>query len=708
MTPCLLYNCKAFAVYSQLGAAEGGITRTMARTVCEHCGLPVAASKAGDAERVYCCYGCYLVSRIVGPGEADSLQAWNVLRLGIGAFLAMDVMMISLLLYTGQVETAAVGVFRGIMLGLSLPAMLILGYPFILGALGEFRRRRLSLDALIALGSFTAFFVSGWNTLRGTGHIYFDTATMLPVLVTVGKLIEAAAKTRTSRLLRSLETLLPKTALRTGPQGDGEVALDALGAGDRVRVRPGERVAVDGVIVEGQTTLAEAAFTGEAHPRVGAPGAEVFAGTVNGEGSIVVEARRVGRELLLNRIIAMVAEAQQRSSPLERISEKLAAVFTPTVLVLAVAAGIVWLPAGFAAAGSVILAVLVVACPCAMGIATPLATALAIGRAARSGVLVRGGDTLEHVGALDVLFFDKTGTLTTGQLAVLRVDVLDPDRAPEEIVAWAASLETASEHVAAQGLVNYARQHGLALGTVSEVQVFPALGIRGRVCRGGVMRWVTVGSEAFLPLPAGTALVQEMGVAIHVAWDGRVRGRICLGDALRPEARQMIGQLSRLKVETALVSGDRVAVVRAVAKEVRIRHAEAALRPDQKIHALRSMAGPRKAVGMVGDGINDAPALAAVPVGIALGAGTDLARQAGNVVLLANDLSRIPWLIRLSRYTRTIVVQNLAWAFGYNAIALAVAALGLLHPLLAAGAMVVSSLTVLSNSLRIQRFSDMP
>jgi len=745
----------------------------MPRLACSHCGLPVLAPTEGPGGEVFCCYGCYLVSRIVGSQGEEGVRAWVVLRLSIGALLAMNVMMLSVLLYTGSVEPQAAPTFRWVMLGLATPAMAVLGYPFVLGAAGEIARRRLSLDTLIAAGALAAFGVSAANTIRGAGHVYFDTATMLPVLVTLGKLIEATAKTRTGRLVRILETLLPATALRVeadgcatvglsdravpaqgtagqASRGTGgaythlrEVALAELRVGDRVRVRPGERIAVDGRIVEGRTTLDVAAFTGESGPRTCGPGDAVLAGTVNGAGGIVVEAERTGEGILLRRIIGLVEEASSSSAaaPSVRMAERVAAAFVPMVLALAVAAGLFWSFRGSVARGGLAaLAVMVVACPCAMGIAAPLATALAIGRAARAGVLVRGGDVLERVGQVGTMFFDKTGTVTTNQPAVTAVESLVSGVTEDELLGWLAGLESGSEHAVARGVIAEAKRRGLEIGSVSDLQAFPGQGVRGVVAWRGETRQVAAGTAAFVrPGEHEQEHEHGRGTEVVVAWGGKVRGRVLLADQIREDAAEAIRRLHEAGVATVLLSGDRLVAARAVGERIGIGAVDAPRRPDEKIAALRAArAGglaPRSSssgvpvplfqygdrrlfperkrsqspgVGMVGDGLNDAPALAAADVGIALGAGTDLARSAGHVVLLSDRLVQVPWLVRLSRRTRRIIAQNLAWAFGYNAVALGAAAAGVLHPLLAAIAMVVSSLTLLSNSVRIQSFPDEP
>jgi heavy metal translocating P-type ATPase len=692
----------------------------MARLVCKQCGLPVVASGTVRGEDLFCCYGCYLVSRIVGASDEQGPHAWNVLRLSVGALLAMNVMMISLLLYTGSVEPQSEAAFRWVLLVLSAPAMAILGYPFAAGALGEIARRRLSLDTLIAVGSFTAFGVSAFNTVRGAGNVYFDTATMLPTLVTFGKLIEGTAKSRTAQLVRSLETLLPRTALKIESGGPLEVPIGELRVGERVRIRPGERIPVDGRILEGRAIIEQAAFTGELQSRVCGVGDEVIAGTVNGGDGLVVQAERVGEHLLLHRIIAMVEEARASGAPSERVAERIAAVFVPAVLALAAGAGLFWaLTDGPAKGGFAALAVLVVACPCALGIATPLATAFAIGRAARSGVLVRGGNVLERIGQVRTVFMDKTGTVTSLQPAVRRIERLDPETGENELLAWLAALESGSEHAVARAVLAEAKERGLDMGTVSDFRVIPGLGAQGRVTWHGETREVRAGAERFAGPVVETAQsagegtpnvlenAESTGLSlIYVAWGGKVRGRLVLSDHIRPDAAEAIRRLHEAGISTVLLSGDRVEAAESVARELGIERVEAPRLPQEKIEAVRAASSAARAVAMVGDGINDAPALAAADVGIALGAGTDLARQAGNVVLLSDRLDRVPWLVALSRRTRRIIVQNLAWAFGYNAIALAAAAAGRLHPLLAAIAMVVSSLIVLSNSARIQSFPE--
>jgi heavy metal translocating P-type ATPase len=746
----------------------------LVRYACAHCGLPVSAStglrlgkaglRPGEADTagpLYCCYGCALVSRIVGRGQDDGARAWAVLRLAVGALLAMNVMMVSLLLYTGSVEEVAVPAFRWVMLGLATPAVILLGYPMVAGAVKDLARRRVSLDALIALGSLAAYGASAAATVRGSGQVFFDTATMLLALVTFGKLVEATAKARAGQLLRGLETLLPARAMRLQDDGPHEVSIEELRVGDRIQVRPGERFAVDGAIVEGTTVVEEAAFTGESRPAERGPGDLCLAGTVNGPAAVIVEARAVGEDLLVRRIAEMAEKARAHPSDSERLAERAASLFVPAVLVLALVAGFAWFWIdGPRAALFSSLAVLVVACPCAMGIAAPLATAMAIARAARAGVLVRGGDVMERAGQVRTIFFDKTGTLTAGRPSVRRIEVFDGNGGPRSVVAGSdgarpstttceeellsrlASLESASEHALGRAVCREAVRRRVATGATSGLEIVPGQGLRGTVTLDGWSGEVVAGTGDFVAgitdcglrnadcgLTAGkpSGIAAEFGheirspqssirnlpvsdselTVIDVAWNDRLRGRVLLSDEVRPDAAEAVRRLKEMGVESVLLSGDRSEAARQVAVAVGIARVEAPRRPDQKLAVIQSAAHSlQSATCLVGDGINDAPALAAADVGIALGAGTDMARQAGGVVLVSDRLTQVPWLMSLGRRTRRIIRQNLWWALGYNAVALAAAATGVLHPLLAAVAMVVSSLTVLGNSLRLQRFSD--
>ncbi|HBA87277.1 MAG TPA: copper-translocating P-type ATPase [Geobacter sp.] len=691
--------------------------RRAERSSCSHCGLPVAAPfpaagpagspDAANAE-IFCCHACRMVAAIIGRHERGE-HRWNLLRLGLGALLAMNVMMISLLLYSGSVDPPSVRIFRLVLLALSAPALLILVPPFLAGALREFAAGRTGLDLLIALGSLSAFSLSAVNALRGSGEVYFDTATMLPVLVTVGKIIEASAKSRAAGLLHALETLLPQTALLVAPEASREVRLESLTPGDLIRVRPGERVAVDGTIVEGESSIEEAAFTGEFLPRSRRPGDGVIAGTVNGAGALLVRAERTGRQLLLHGIVEMVQDAWANPSRGERIAQQAASIFLPAVLIVAVDAAVYWsMFGGSEKALLSALSVLVVACPCTIGIATPLATSLAIARAARSGIVVRGGSVMEGMARTDTVFFDKTGTLTQGLPTVQAIRPADPDVGEAELLGRLAALESASGHPLARGVLEKARQDGVPIGEAHDVEVSSSGGISGTVTWRGATKRVSAGTPSFVGADVATAETGGSCSVIEVAWDGKLRGRVLLSDTVRPDAPRCTEGLLKLGIASVLLSGDRFPAAAAVARRVGMDRVEAPRTPGQKLQAIAQARAAGRKVAMVGDGVNDAPALAAADTGMALGSGMELARQAGNVVILSGSLASIPWLIELARRTCGIIRGNFAWSFAYNAVALAAAAAGVLHPLLAALSMVVSSLTVLGNSLRIAAFAGEP
>jgi len=657
----------------------------------------------------------------MGAQGEEGIAAWILVRLGIAAFLAMNVMMISLVLYTNSPAELGASAVRGLhwaMVILSTPAVAILGGPFLLGAARDLRRGRASTDALIATGSLAAYGVSTAHVIAEAGHVYFDTATMLLLIVTAGRLLEASAKSRTFRAIRETIDLAPSTAhvLRGG--GEVEVPSVEVAKGDLAIVRPGERFPADGRVVSGECMVEESAFTGESRPRPCSAGDRVCGGSVNCDGFVSVEVTAVGSESLLGQIERMVWEAQRGRAPVERLAERTASVMAPVVWLLAAGAAVYWGLArhDIGRGGMSALAVLVVACPCAFGIATPLATCLAIGRAARAGVLVRSGEILERLPAIGRVFFDKTGTLTGGELSVAETRPARDGLSADEALAWAASLEASSEHAAAKAVVAAARQRGLALGTVSGFRSIPGHGVAGDVTLDGETKQVTVGSlrllarEHALPAALADAGSEDTMTSVWVGWDGQVQAAISLLDRPRPDAARTVKALRTMGVASVLVSGDREGPTRRLAEEVGISEVFFECTPDEKARLLpaRPPVAARRSrlTAMVGDGINDAPALAEADVGIAVGGGTDLAKQSSDVTLLGGDLSRLPWVLQVAKATYRIIRQNLWWAFGYNSAAIALAFFGFVHPLIAAGAMVGSSAAVVTNSMRLIHGDD--
>lgn len=683
---------------------------------CDYCGLPFTGDGyCPDGVRHYCCYGCHLVHQIVQSKAEEGIATWLLLRLGISAFLAMNVMMLSLVLYTtSEADLGALEVkgIHWVMLVLSTPVLVILGSPFIMGGLRELRRTRIGMDILIATGSLAAFCVSAYHTVRGSGPVYFDTATMLLLIMTLGRLMEASAKSRTSNALRDAMSLIPSTAriLRDGTET--EVPAEEVQPGDLMIVKPGEHIPADGRIISGECLVSESAFTGESRPRSCSAGDSVFGGSANIDGLLTIEATAVGSDSLLQQIRQMVENAQQDRAPIERIAERISAGFVPVVWLAAVGAALYWgaLHGDTERASLSALAVLVVACPCALGLATPIATSLAIGRAARAGVLIRSGEVLERLPRICTVLFDKTGTLTTASLSVERITTVRDGLAPDEALAWAASVEAGSEHVIANTIVAEAASRGIVLGQSVAFRSIPGRGAEGEIQLNGLTRRVVVGSRGLLSerhhMPALFDSDQDpSSTTIYIGWDRAVQARIDLHDTARPEAADSIALLKSKGIRTLIISGDQRGPTERTAAELSIDAAIPECSPLEKVETLKTVRKrTRGAVAMVGDGINDAPALAEADVGVAIGGGTDLARQSSDVTLMGDDLARVPEMLALAEFTYRVIRENLWWAFGYNSIAIVAAFLGYVHPLIAATAMFVSSATVISNSMRILRW----
>lgn len=676
---------------------------------CDYCGLPFGGPGSPDNKQHFCCYGCSLVQRITGNRGEGGIASWILIRLGIGAFLAMNVMMISLVLYTNSPSDLGPSAIRGLHLALiilSTPAIVILGGTFVLGSAKGIQRGRITMDTLIITGSIAAYGVSTFHVIRNNGPIYFDTATMLLLIVTVGRLLEASAKNRTSNAIKDLMGMAPATAMVVRDGVEVEIPSADVLVGDLVAVRPGERIATDGKITSGECTVEESAFTGESQPRLCALGDRVYGGSINLDGFLNIEATAVGEDALLGQIQSIVEQAQMEQAPVERLAERISVAFLPVVWIVAALAVIYW---GVARnnpvqAGLSGLAVLVVACPCALGIATPMATCLAIGKAARSGVLIRSTDMLEQLPKIHKVFFDKTGTLTTRELAVVEVWTAG-DLSWEEAIAWTATLESASEHLSARAIVDYAEDKDIPLGIICDFHAIPGKGASGVVSINHQEKSVTVGSLALLSvthrIPESFREIDATLSTVFVGLDGEVAAVIALKDCIAKNAQEVIKILKSDGIITAIMSGDREGPTRRVGNDLQFDEMLFECSPTDKVGAIRSALKAQPGIAMVGDGINDAPALAEADVGISMAGGTDLAREASDVTILGDDLMRIPWVIELSKLTYKIIRQNLWWAFSYNSVAMVLAFLGYVHPLIAAGAMVGSSLAVIANSMRL-------
>jgi P-type Cu2+ transporter len=679
-------------------------------TTCAHCLLPIG--RLGQQREVngetleFCCYGCCLAYQVHHGQHEEPEAARLLIRLGVGGFLAMNIMLFSLLLYSGTFgprDASLVQAINVLLWVLATPLLVILGGPFILGAWAAARvsAGRMSADTLVAIGVLCAY---GYSTLQvwwGTGLVYFDTITMVLMLFTVGRYLEAQARVRTARSLAPMLAAERAYATAVVDGQDVQQSVRDVLPGAMVRVRPGERVPVDGVVIEGRSRCDEAVLTGQPERRDKSRGDAVYAGSLNGTGQLLIRATSAGSASRWAQIGRLVRAALSEKSLTGEIVDRAAALFIPLVLLLAVATTWYWSGSvPFDQAMLAGLAVLVVACPCALGLAAPLAAAQGMGQAAQQGVLVRGGAVLERLAKTKAVAFDKTGTLTGSEASVAGVYTNGVSDA--QLLSHAAAIAHGSEHPIARAIELAARARGLIACDATELVARPGEGVQATVAG----RRAAMGSAAFIAAlgwqipPSLLAKVQTGCSTVFVGWDGRVHGLICLAYEPLPAARSVVAALEEMGLATCLLSGDTPGAVQRIAEVVGINYWRAALLPADKIAQLRLLARQHGTVAMVGDGINDGPVLATASVGIAVGGATDLARESADVTLPKEMLSSLCWLIRLARRVRRTMLRNLAWAFGYNLVALSLAAMGLLQPMIAAALMAGSSLVVVINSLR--------
>ncbi len=591
---------------------------------------------------------------------------------------------------------------------LTLPVVAYAGWPFHRAAAINARHLASTMDTLVSLGTLVAFAWSVVQLLEGQMHLYFEVAATVTTFLLVGRFLEARAKSRAGSALHALLELGVKRALVIEDGDDGlttehEVDVAALRPGMQMLVRPGAQVPTDGVVVDGASALEESMVTGESLPREVTVGDEVVGGTLNTDGRLVVEVTRIGRDTLLARIRQSVVDAQTGKAPIQRLADQISAVFVPVVLAIAIATLAAWLLTGHPVedAMTAAVSVLVIACPCALGLATPTALLVGTGRAAQLGILIRGAEVLESSRAITTVVLDKTGTLTTGAMQVHET-AGDPTA-----VALAAALESSSEHPVARAVVTHAALTGApVVGQVTDFANRPGVGVSGTVDGHRVeVGRAPEAAELDVPLAEAVSRGRDQGrTTVLVRVDDVPRAVIAVGDTVKDSSRHTVERLAGLGLRVVLLTGDHATAARHVAVEVGIDSVVAGVMPEDKVREVRRLQEAGEVVAMVGDGVNDAAALVQADLGIAMGTGTDAAIEAGDLTVVNGDPALVVTSVRLARRTLSVIRQNLFWAFAYNLVGIPVAALGLLNPMVAGAAMAASSVCVVGNSLRLRRF----